>query len=212
LYVQNAILLIAEPDAHHAIGTALEVISEGTVVGIETQETVFAAIASVAIYAVVHQFAVVDVPGIHNILGVIDGIHIETVFHMPSTYSEIAVLAERPIIGVFTVDAGHAVVVHYRNRRHDLLEVFVLLGKSPAEIKVAAVGFRVPAVAPPAFLAIHGERQFRRINGNDISFAQTACPPVIIALISEQEPSLKTARGTSGRRRNSYFFIKRKII
>ena len=75
-----------------------------------------------------------------------------------------------------------------------------------------SIAHHVPFVGKPAIVAINRERSVFMIQAYNLLFAQSALAPVKDSIVSKKQSSLESAIRAKSRRRNFYFFIKRKII
>src|SRR3989344_7614020 len=93
-----------------------------------------------------------------------------------------------------------------------MLEFGKLLEKGTGEIEISPIGGCIPAVSPPAFVAINFIRLVGSVNGDGAFSTKIAISAVQIALITPSiTPKLSTLR-TPSRWRNFYFFIEIKIF
>jgi len=70
----------------------------------------------------------------------------------------------------------------------------------------------IPAVTPPAFMAVNGKGGSTRINGNTVFFAQITDSFIQGSFISKSKSPLHSAIWAMRRRRNFYLFIENKIL
>ena len=76
---------------------------------------------------------------------------------MPSGKTHIAILGKPPVVRVFAIQAGNTVVVYDGHMRNFLYKLSELGKKWFGKIIIYSKTFRIPFIAPPAFVAINSQ-------------------------------------------------------
>jgi hypothetical protein len=149
---------------------------------------------------------------IHNVPAGQNEKTIQNIFHIPAGKSHVAIFGKPPIVGVFAIQAGDAVVVDNGNMRNFAEQFSKLRKKWFGKIIIHSKTFRVPFVAPPAFVAINCDAEIGRVKRNHIFAARIAFAGIQSESVAPSVAALSATRRTKCRRRHADFFVKAKII
>jgi len=131
---------------------------------------------------------------------------------MPAYETHIAILGEPPVAGILAVNAPDAVVVYHGHLRNFLGKFSELNKKRPREIVIHFVRFRVPFVAPPAFVAVNDKTGIGIKKRNNGFAAQVALAVIKNHIVFLGPTPLPAAFRTKRRWRNLDFLIKPEVL
>lgn len=134
----------------------------------------------------IHILAVIQDRVINRVFHVTDHQSIHAIFILPGTDNHVAILPVCKIIGVLTILASNAVIIHHTQLWHRLKQSTVLFKKWTRWIIRFTIILRVPCIRPPAFLAIHILDALRVIHGDNRLFAKIAGAGIVIPLIAKR--------------------------
>lgn len=218
LFVEHAVLFIAQPHAAEAVRAVLAIKYKSTFTAVVTVLSVEHSVAFVAVNALVTEFERVTHKAVECVFGIVDTVGVHAVLTVVRAEAQVAVFVPSAVLYIFRV------FVAVRDKRHGrniLLQSRYLIEYGCILCKLSAVFHGIPIIFPPFALFIDCVRFFCRQRRHNTLSRFVRISAVQKLVVKMRLATLGTASGAKLRRWNGVcfalqhgrgFIVKREVV